>query len=77
MKRYPSDPTSTYIMQPQSYLCFVCSAPAPFGIGYGGIASEIPEHRRGRMWVCSEHVKIAEQRRDAARLSDSPFARVG
>ena len=64
-------------MQPQSYLCFACSKPAPFGIGYGGILSEIPKHRKGVLWACSEHVTLAESRRDLARLEDSPFRKVG
>ncbi len=63
---FPSDPTNTDKMQPKSYLCFFCSKPAPFGVGWGGL--DIPDDRRGYMWVCEEHQNMAVERRDLARM---------
>tara|TARA_R110002074_G_scaffold23443_3_gene71002 strand:- start:10366 stop:10596 length:231 start_codon:yes stop_codon:yes gene_type:complete len=60
---------------PRSYLCYFCQKPAPYGIGYGGLRELIPNNRNGRLWVCSDHVKEAELRRDKARLEDNPLLR--
>ena len=44
-----------------------CDRDAPFGIGFPGVRSQVPEAYRGKyLWHCSAHAGEAEKRRDAA-----------
>ena len=47
--------------------CAFCDKPAPYGLRFSGLRSQLAVDKRGYLWTCRAHRAEAEKRRAATK----------